>query len=198
MIDLVSIFLFYIALSALVYVFFGPWRKYKRDILRHKLLLIRDSLFLYEKNNPNIGEVKAYPITIDTLNGMIRLVDSLTYTKIYVENFYLKHNRVDRYMNQDSIEEFYNEAPEQYGARMQVALLEMHQVVHDYILATSIVFWPTVFLPAKLSGTVFPRFRKTIMKWSRSQIDGTVPQLDTIARYSGINEQEPIRFQEAA
>jgi len=155
--SLYALFMFQAAsVGVVLWLFFGLYKEYRVDKLRHQLFQIRDGLF----DKAMAGDIEfnhsAYGITRITLNGMIRFAHELSFYRVFTI-----------YM----ISKFYKHTDSGYGEAMkramnrlddsgQTMITDIHTQAYTAVLIhmahTSIVFGPVLLVVKALKEITRP------------------------------------------
>lgn len=136
-----------VAIGALLWLFDGPYKAYRLDLLRFHIFRARDELFLAAERGPLSFDDRAYGMTRQVLNGMIRFAHELGLWRTILLIVF-RHRIADT----EGSERFwanYGEAVRSLSlhSRKEVmrATSEAHVAIFSYLCHTSLLLFPIVF-----------------------------------------------------
>jgi hypothetical protein len=135
------------AISALLYLFDYPYRRYRERALRDQLFCIRDRLFVAAEQGVLSFNDPAYGNTRRILNGMIRFAHNFTLWRTFLlvvadrlAPALLKNNEIDEYVERYS--KCVDKLPAAAKDVIHQALAEAHIAVLSHMLHTSLFTFP--------------------------------------------------------
>lgn len=133
MIDVIWVLLFWGLLALLWWFFAFEYRHYRIDLLRQQLFRIRDDLFQHARKGDFDFDSKAYGMTRDTLNGMIRFAHELSIWRILVLII------IDRFSREQEARHIYDErhkdAMEELTDKQRDIIVKAEIKMHVRVLA---------------------------------------------------------------
>jgi hypothetical protein len=140
---LVLVILNLVALSALLYFFDYPYRRYRERALRDHIFCVRDELFSAAERGLLSFDNLAYTTTRRMLNGMIRYAHTLSVWRVLV---LVASERMWREDEEDAYFARYAKALDDLStpARQAIddAMTEAHLALLSHLLHTSLFFLP--------------------------------------------------------
>jgi len=136
------------AISFLLYFFDYPYRRYRERILRDHLFVVRDRLFIAAEKGTLSFDDRAYVITRQTLNGMIRFAHQISLWKVVAIVLGVRFWSSKEAFEAHSTE--YKDAMSAISERGRVAILvalrDAHLGLASHLFYTSLIFFPLVVL----------------------------------------------------
>ena len=165
----------WILLAVLCWLFYGPYRRYRLDLARYRLFVIRGALFDSAMVGSHIGfDCRAYGMVRTTLNGMLRNLED--FNPIYLFVLYRRASR-DKAWRDDcarhaiDMKRALEELPPEGRLQIQKTLDDAERELLGYVMWTSLLI-------LVLIGAI--AFHQRTRKW----IDGGVRRrIRQIARY---------------
>jgi hypothetical protein len=137
-----------LAIAALMYLFDGPYRKYRLDLLRFQIFRARDDLFAAAERGVIPFDDPAYGMTRQILNGMIRFAHSVGFWRV-VTCVVLRHWLADPEASKrfaSSYDLAVQQLPLHAKREVMWAMSQANIALFSYLCHTSLALFPLVFL----------------------------------------------------
>lgn len=141
-----QIIIFYACIVALWLIFAWLYFDYRLDLLRYRLFVLRDNLFLFAEEGSISFDSSAYKMTRIMLNGSLRFAHRLNLTDLIITCI------VQSKYNPDAAAEYHKKFNDSYRdlnfeqKRFIAGIYdEMHKVMILHIAHISVLFFPFVF-----------------------------------------------------
>ena len=175
-----EIFVFWALIAILFLIYIGPWTDYRVDLLRMKLLDIRDDLFWYVYESNGISHSsEAYRTTRTTINGLMRYADELTLSQIVV-GYCLDSRKTVQDDYQAKLSAALSTIPQDQKLKIEVVMSKVHAAVIDHIIATSPVL-SLLSIPSRLFGTHGQSYLNRAVRIAFDKFRGYVLYIDVFA-----------------
>ncbi len=161
----------FLPIIGLWWLYFIEYRSYRMDHTRQRLFAIRDQLFQQWSEQGYDFDLKAYGITRNTLNGMIRFAHDLSLLRVIIVLITEKCISKGEHANQYGkiLSDAITELPKPARKVILDARIEMHMALITHIVRSSI-FLMLILEPIRLLLLTFHKWQfRSIIKSKRSR-----------------------------